>query len=194
MGRGTQDGLRASPPGGILCPFHQLLTQRTAYFTLTGTNAAPPWTNFSIIVTNFARPGGLLSASAILNYRSDADGDGLPDDWEQGYFGDPTAADREVDSDGDGMLNGQEYVAGTDPGDAVSYLRLDLVPGGAGATLAFGAISNKTYSIQFTEEFGPSGWVGLADVVAHPTNRLEIISDPGWSTARYYRVVTPRQP
>jgi hypothetical protein len=39
----------------------------------------------------------------------DSDGDGLPDFWEQRYFGDPHAADPNADPDGDGLTNIQEY-------------------------------------------------------------------------------------
>ena len=39
----------------------------------------------------------------------DNDGDGLPDWWEQTYFGEPTAADPNEDPDGDGLANLNEY-------------------------------------------------------------------------------------
>jgi|GEM_PF-1561034 len=42
------------------------------------------------------------------------DGDGLPDDWEIRYFGD-TGQDAAGDTDGDGVSNLDEYLAGTDP-------------------------------------------------------------------------------
>lgn len=41
----------------------------------------------------------------------DSDGDGLPDWWEQQYFGSPTVANSSVDSDGDGLTNIGEYHA-----------------------------------------------------------------------------------
>jgi hypothetical protein len=44
----------------------------------------------------------------------DTDGDGLPDAWEQQYFGDLNQAGG-GDPDGDGATNAQEYAAGTDP-------------------------------------------------------------------------------
>jgi hypothetical protein len=62
----------------------------------------------------------------------------------------PKTKTAAADRDGDGMLNWQEYVAGTDPANALSYLKIDSITEGVGATLAFGAISNKTYSIQYT--------------------------------------------
>ena len=37
-------------------------------------------------------------------------------------------------------------------------------------------------------------WSGLADVTARPTNRVESLFDPDFTTNRFYRVATPRQP
>ncbi len=51
----------------------------------------------------------------------DTDGDGLPDWWEEKYFGGPTAAVAHEDFDGDGFTNLEEYLAGTDPTDPTSY-------------------------------------------------------------------------
>ena len=56
----------------------------------------------------------------------DSDGDGLPDWWEQHYFGDPLAADPLSDEDGDGRTNLAEYVLGKDPCLAPSAFYVDL--------------------------------------------------------------------
>jgi hypothetical protein len=45
----------------------------------------------------------------------DSDGDGLPDWWEQRYFGDTTSAEPDGDPDGDGFDNLKEYNIGTNP-------------------------------------------------------------------------------
>ena len=44
-----------------------------------------------------------------------SDGDGLPDWWEELYFGNPTAAHPDDDSDNDGRTNLREYQIGTHP-------------------------------------------------------------------------------
>jgi hypothetical protein len=50
----------------------------------------------------------------------DPDGDGLPDAWEQAYFG-SLAPGLYDDPDGDGFSNFQEYRAGTNPTDPNSF-------------------------------------------------------------------------
>jgi hypothetical protein len=92
------------------------------------------------------------------------------------------------------MSNADEYVAGTDPLDARSYLRVDLEWDGH-ARLQFLARSNRTYTIQFKESFERGRWTRITDVDAHPTNRLAIVVDPYPTTLeRLYRLVTPQLP
>ena len=48
----------------------------------------------------------------------DADGDGLPDEWERKHGMTPSdASDADADADGDGFTNKEEYLAKTDPKD-----------------------------------------------------------------------------
>ena len=168
------------------------LNETTAYFTFSGTNTMMPWTSYAFIVTNFAKPGGNLTASAILTYVTDNDGDGLPDNWETNYFGGPSAL-ANADTDGDGLSNAEEYVAGTDPTNASSYLKIDSIAANGGATLTFGAMAGKSYTVQHAA--APGGlWTKLADVPARATPRIETVLDANYTTNRFYRLATPRQP
>ena len=119
----------------------------------------------------------------------------MPDFFELLHSPSTTALDPVGDKDGDGMLNYAEYLAGTDPSDAASFLKIEqsIVPGSA--TLQFGAQPGRTYTIQYTDKLptGPSGWLRLTDVPSRPNARVETVHDPNWSTNRFYRVVTPRQ-
>jgi large repetitive protein len=58
----------------------------------------------------------------------DNDGDGLPDLWENTYFGNIFSQNGNGDPDGDGINNAEEYADGTDPTDRTSFkARLTLV-------------------------------------------------------------------
>jgi len=123
----------------------------------------------------------------------DSDGDRMPDWWEMFYFG-TLARDGTGDFDGDGMTDLQEYIAGTDPTDPTSYLKVDKISVTGSATLQFVAVSNRTYSIQFKDDLANPAWQKLADVLGQPTNRAYVVIDPHTTTNRYYRLAIPIQP
>jgi hypothetical protein len=152
---------------------------------------------FRVVVKNVANQAGAGATTNLVNVTTlaDSDGDGIPDVWESQYgFSPNNAADRNFDSDGDGMSNWAEYIAGTEPTNALSYLKVDLRALPGLVTVSFNAISNKTYTVQYTDKLGLTPWQKLADVVARSANRLETISDGNWTTNRFYRIATPRLP
>ncbi|MCE9612746.1 MAG: hypothetical protein K8T26_00630 [Lentisphaerae bacterium] len=67
---------------------------------------------------------GWIESMAASAAGPDADGDGIPDDWEQAFFGGVEKASRGSDADGDGFPDASEYLAGTDPHDAGDLLRI----------------------------------------------------------------------
>jgi hypothetical protein len=147
---------------------------------------------YGVIVTNAA--GGLFVPYTVT-VLADSDKDGVPDVWEAEHGFNPTnSADGQLDSDGDGLANWQEYLAGTDPADAVSSLRIDRISLNGSAMIRFEAISNRTYTVEFTDAVESGQWLRLADVVARASNRTERIIDPSFPPRRYYRLATPRTP
>mgnify|MGYP005846224917 CR=1 FL=1 len=61
-------------------------------------------------------PSGTPVTGTLLTFTIiDTDDDGLPDEWEELYFNDPTVANPGDDPDGDGLTNLQEFERGTDP-------------------------------------------------------------------------------
>jgi subtilisin family serine protease len=70
------------------------------------------------------RTGGRLNLQRTV----DTDANGLPDWWELQYFGHLTGTDPNADPDHDGMSNLEEWLAGTNPTNASSCLRLIAIP------------------------------------------------------------------
>src|SRR4030095_4322502 len=105
---------------------------------------------YTVIVTNIANSApGVVSSNAFLTVLVDSDGDLIPDSWETAYGLNPNdSSDGNIASDGDRMTNYQEWVAGTEPTNNLSYLKIETTGalGGGGAVLRFFAVSNKTYT------------------------------------------------
>ncbi len=125
----------------------------------------------------------------------------MPDDWEIAHGLNPNdPGDAGVDSDGDGLLNWQEYVAGTDPHDAASVLRLTVSSEGAAPAVAwwfgFTAMSNKTYTVQMRGALDGSAWSNWMSFDAVATNRWISATNPVPTEVRqrFLRVLTPKAP
>jgi hypothetical protein len=58
--------------------------------------------------------------------------------------------------------------------------------------LEFNAVSNRTYTIEFTDAIGSGVWTKLVDIPAGTNNHVESIVDRSPSGKRVYRLATPR--
>jgi len=150
---------------------------------------------YRVIVRNIANQGISSNALCTVITLADTDNDGTPDEWETAHgFAPDNGADALLDTDGDGSSNGAEYVAGTDPTNALSYLRIDSFNLDANVTISFGTVSNHTYTVQFTDALAAGAWSRLADIPARASNRVEQVIDPNYTTNRFYRLATPQRP
>lgn len=110
-----------------------------------GTDGAEYWYGLS-------GPGPVSNGLALLYYE-DSDDDGIQDWWETRYFGSPAAVSPSDDNDHDGMNNLEESIAGTDPTNALSVLKMtDADKPGVASTLVlrWQSASNKVYRIDRT--------------------------------------------
>lgn len=128
---------------------------------------------------------------------NDTDHDGLSDEWELLNGLDPDSASGDDgasgDPDQDGVSNLQEFIAGTDPRDSQSYLRIDSISASGGVALAFVAVSNKTYSIEYRNSLNSDSWTNFLDVTGGVSTRIAVIMDTNGMPGRFYRLRTPKQ-
>jgi hypothetical protein len=163
-----------------------------SFLTLTNLQMSDAFANYNVVVTNLfgnatnasGAPVG-VSSNAALTVLADADRDGIPDILEP--------LNGAADNDGDGMSNAAEYLAGTDYNNPNSALRLSIARSGL-VTLSVTAVSNRTYTVQYTDSLSPRQWQKLADIVSRGFTRTEAVVDPSPGPNRIYRVVTPYQP
>jgi hypothetical protein len=80
---------------------------------------------------------------------ADANTNGISDAWEQFYFGNiASTRTRSTDSDGDGMTDYAEFIAGTNPTDAQSLLKFDTVRTNNTVRLTWPTTANHAYQLQ----------------------------------------------
>jgi hypothetical protein len=160
--------------------------------TLVITNCQSNGT-YRVVITNLA--GSVNSSSVALTVLPDADQDGLPDIWESQYFGNSTIGIGTADTDGDGMINTEEFVAGTDPTNALSVLKIVLNATNH-ALLHFVAQTNKGYTVQYHTNLAATAWRSLTNVGISPQVRTMQLNapNPPPESERFYRIVTPPMP
>jgi hypothetical protein len=117
---------------------------------------------------------------------ADYDEDGLTDVDERGPYGtDP----YDPDTDGDGVLDGDEVEAGTDAIDDTSYLYLLLLSvTSQAATLRWPSVTGRTYRLQWNTNLLSDTWITAKTCApTAPTNTTDI---PLWSESDYFYRVT----
>jgi len=114
---------------------------------------------------------------------------GIPVEWMQQYFGNnvsswplPTA-----DSDGDGVNNLQEFLAGTNPTNSASVLRQELVTTEQGLFLTWNTQPGSTYQVESTTNFNSWNNFGDGRFATGTNDSVFVGNNPG-----YYRILLQR--
>jgi 1,4-alpha-glucan branching enzyme len=190
----------------INCSNNQINNYLISGFPANGTwfvNLNSDWKTYGADFGNFGSPtvqvsGGngnisigpysvlVLSRSALPNL--DSDGDGLLNGWEQAHFGDPLSGVATADDDGDGANNLQEQAADTDPHDANSVLKFtDLHTAGTNVVLTWKGGQAARQIIQQATALGGK-WTSIF-TNQPPTPVTNSISLPvSVSTSRFFRI------
>jgi hypothetical protein len=113
--------------------------------------------------------------------------DGIPDDWQTQYFGPASAMwpNPNADSDGDGVSDRQEYMAGTNPKDPSSVLRTTFALSSQGPRLIWNTVPGQIYQVEQTADF--STWTPFGGLRFAP-GTTDAITVPVGNSLGYYRV------
>jgi subtilisin family serine protease len=131
--------------------------------------------------------GGRLNLQRMV----DTDANGLPDWWELQYFSHLTGTDPNADADHDGSSNLAEWLAGTNPTNANSCLRLKALPSNNtnAFVVSWPSVAGKYYRLERATNLliGFNSVVHTNIAATAPTNiEADTTILPG--NTRFYRV------
>ncbi len=103
----------------------------------------------------------------VMRADYDADGDGLPNDWEEQY----AVAEASADNDDDGFDNLSEFIAGTDPTNGTSYFStmnsVAEIDGTNCFVVEWISIPDRLYSVQWSTNL-VAGFQTLESGIEYP--------------------------
>jgi hypothetical protein len=153
------------------------------------TNATPGMRTFTVTQAgNVAQANGFVE---ILPSVPDYNFDGLDDTFQRKWFPLFTATNAApaADPDGDAFPNSSENIAGTNPTNAASLLKIDSITNNAsGATVTWRSVPGKNYQLLFRSPITNATWTAVgAPVIAAGATASKL--DPATVTSnRFYRV------
>lgn len=119
-------------------------------------------------------------------WQADTDGDGLPDAWELLHFGSITNAEPDLDADGDGQVNIEHYISGTDPTNIVSFFKIDAMTQNPLPSVWVSSASGRQYRLMQSTALATGAWIGSTDWIS-ATGGVVALVDTNAAAAAFYR-------
>jgi hypothetical protein len=134
------------------------------------------------------RVSPLSDPVSIVTWGADDNNDGIPDNWQRENWGKvwPSAS---ADSDGDGASNLAEFLAGTDPTNAESVLKVEISPREQGVYLQWPTSPGNYYQVQITSDFTTWSDIGTPRFAPSTSDAVPMEST---GNTQYYRVIRMR--
>lgn len=129
---------------------------------------------------------GFIPAASFAQ-RVDLNENGMSDIWD--LIHNAAGANPNSDSDGDGVINGLEAVAGTDPFDATSLPSISLYArSSTNFSVSLWSALGKRYELQSVTNIAGSNWVMEANTIAR-TGTVVTLTAPATSTTKFFKVL-----
>jgi subtilisin family serine protease len=148
-----------------------------------------PYYQTPVSQTNTLAAGGTLNFPGNYTFL-DANHNGISDDWEKDYFGSVTTNRTQfTDTDGDGMTDYAEFIAGTNPTNAASrfYFTGEILPGDNLVQMQWTVVTNRLYQVNVStnlSSWGPvTAWLQASN---NPTMNYTVTNSG--SGSHFYRV------
>jgi len=162
------------------------------YYTLTGLAPSSVHTFAIDYVLSDGRRSQISAVSIGKTYGEDLNMDGLPDDWQKQYWGTNPAMfpPPNIDSDGDGASNLEEFLQGTNPVDPRSVLKAKVIITSQGRFIHWNTQPGFIYQVQVSTNF-TSGWSNLGQQRFAPNYEDSMLIESTNDKA-FYRVIRIR--
>ena len=123
---------------------------------------------------------------------ADYDNDGMADGWEFDHGLNISSNDAAADNDGDGASNYAEYLADTDPTNALSRFHIKSISKNTttGFTISFTSSANRRYTLYYSTNLTSGSWMNIPTQTDIPgSGGVDTLTDPSpTGTQRFYRV------
>jgi len=122
----------------------------------------------------------------------DADGDGMPNDWEDDHGLDPYDRTGDEGADGDPDTdytdNFNEYVADTDPQDSTNYFHFTVIDHPDNTIVTYTSTNSRYYIVSYATNMNAESWTDLYASSVQGSNGTTTTNDVGTTNSRMYRV------